>query len=208
MPRGAAASSAATVAHGDACGAIGRESINAGRNRRKPDRCKAVGGGKIERRAIARCQQFFLALSAAAPHRTDGVDDMLRRQPIAACDFGRSGRAAAEIFAFRAQLGPGRAMDRAVDTAAAEQGAVRGVDDGIELKRRDVGHANFEPGGADFGGKQRCRVRSSARAYHAHSACASARRSTVLFLPISSKCSSRKRRAARLPLTRSISKKS
>ena len=175
----------------------------------KCDRSKPMRGGKIERRAIAGRQQLLLALAAAAPHRPDRVDHMLGRQPIAARDLGAAGLAAAERPAFGEQFRSGGAMDGAVDAAAAEQRAVRRIDDRIERKRRDVGNADFKPGGADFG---RTAAASSCHHatqwYHAHSACASARRSTVLFTPISSKCSSRKRRAARLPLTCSISKKS
>ena len=66
-------------ADGDARGAIRREAIDAGRDRRKGDRGQAMRGGKIERRAIARRQQFIFAFSAAAPHRTDGVDDVFGR---------------------------------------------------------------------------------------------------------------------------------
>ena len=91
-------------------------------------------GGKIERRAIAGCEQFFLACAAALPHRTDGVDDVLRRQPIAARDFGRPGFAAAKPCTFRAQFRARRAMDRAVDPATAEQAAVCCIDDGIDVQ--------------------------------------------------------------------------
>ena len=54
-------------------------------------------------------------------------------------------------------------MDRAVDAAAAEQRAVRRVDDRIERKRRDVGNADIEPGGADLGGTQRRHIDHDAR---------------------------------------------
>jgi hypothetical protein len=40
-------------------------------------------------------------------------------------------------------------MDRAVDAATTEQALVRGIDNGIDRKRRDVGDANFEPRGTD-----------------------------------------------------------
>ena len=62
------------------------------------------------------------------------MDDMLRRQPIAARDLGRAGLAAAEGAAFGEQFRPGRAMDRAVDAAAAEQAAVGGIDDGVDAR--------------------------------------------------------------------------
>lgn len=144
---------------GDARGAVSRKSVDAGRDGRKRERDKTVGGGEVERGAIARRQHLILATSAAAPHRTNGVDDVLCRQPITARDFCCTGCAAAELFAFRAQRRSGRAMDRTIDAAATEQGAVRRVDDCVERKRRNVGHADFEPGGADFSSEERRIVR-------------------------------------------------
>ena len=41
-------------------------------------------------------------------------------------------------------------MDRAVDAAAAEQRGVRGVDDGVNAQRRDVGDDDFQPRRADL----------------------------------------------------------
>ena len=62
------------------------------------------------------------------------MDHMPRRQPIAAGDLGVAGLAAMERAAFGEQLGPGGAMDRAVDAAAAEQRRIRGVDDGVNAQ--------------------------------------------------------------------------
>ena len=45
-------------------------------------------------------------------------------------------------------------MDGAVDAAAAEQRAVGGVDDGVDVERGDVGDEDVEPRRADFGGEQ------------------------------------------------------
>jgi hypothetical protein len=36
-------------------------------------------------------------------------------------------------------------MDGAIDAAATEQGRIRGVDDGVNAKRGDVGNDDFEP---------------------------------------------------------------
>ena len=46
-------------------------------------------------------------------------------------------------------------MDCTINAAASQQCAVRRVDDSVERKRRNIGHADFEPGGADFSGKER-----------------------------------------------------
>jgi hypothetical protein len=121
---------------GNARGPIRRKTINTSRD-----------GWKRE--------QFVLAVIAAAPHRANSVNHMLCRKPIAGRDLRLTGHASAEFFTFRTQLGTGCAMDCTINTAAAEQCAVRRVDDCIERKRRYVGYADFEPGGADFSGKER-----------------------------------------------------
>ena len=78
-------------AHGDARGAIGRKAINAGRYGRKRKRRQPIRRGQIKRRAIARGQQFVFARAASAPYRTDSVDHVLGRQPVAFRDLGFSG---------------------------------------------------------------------------------------------------------------------
>ena len=88
---------------------------------------------------------------AAIPYRADGVNHVLRRQPISARDLCCAGRTAAQLFTLGAQLRTGGAMDCAIDAAATQQSPVSCVDDRIELKRRDIGHADFESRGADFG---------------------------------------------------------
>ena len=78
------------------------------------------------------------------------MNHMPRRQPIALGDLGVAGLAAVERAAFGEQLGPGRAMDRAIDATAAEQRRIRGVDDGVNAQRRDVGDDDFQPRRADL----------------------------------------------------------
>ena len=84
--------------------------------------------------AIARRQRVIFALAAAMPDRADGMNHMPRRQPIPFGDFGVAGLAAIERAAFGQQLGPSRAMDRAIDATAAEQRSVGGVDDGVNAQ--------------------------------------------------------------------------
>ena len=50
-------------AYSDACGAVHRKAVDAGRDRRKGDRRKSMGSRKTERRAVARCQEIVLALA-------------------------------------------------------------------------------------------------------------------------------------------------
>ena len=65
------------------------------------------------------------------PDRADGMDYVPRRQSVAQRDLGAAGPATMEVAALSEKRGPGRAMNRPVHTAAAEQGRIRGVDDGV-----------------------------------------------------------------------------
>ena len=138
---------------------------SAPRDRRENDRRRSRSPGtrssadrarpRAQRRAIAGREQIRLAARAAVPHRPDRVDDVFRRQVVAARDLRRAGGAAAERSAFRQQLPSGGAVDRAIDPAAAEQRGVGGVDDGVDRERGDVGDHDFELRRPNFGGKQR-----------------------------------------------------
>jgi hypothetical protein len=59
------------------------------------------------------------------------MNHMPRGQTVTTCDFGAAGFAPTERAALGKELGTGRAMDRAVDAAAAEERGIRGVDDGV-----------------------------------------------------------------------------
>src|ERR687898_255961 len=98
-----------------------------------------------QRAAIAGSKQFFLVGFAAAPHRPDGVDHMPGFQLVAASDFGLPGLGAAEGSAFGQQFRSGSAMNRAVDATAAQEAAVGGIDDGIDVQGGDVGNNDFQP---------------------------------------------------------------
>jgi len=65
------------------------------------------------------------------------------RQPIRRSDLGAAGLAAMERTAFRKKFGPGRAMDRPIDAATAQQRGIRGVDDSVNAQARDVGDDNL-----------------------------------------------------------------
>jgi hypothetical protein len=81
--------------------------------------------------AVTRRERLVLAFTAALPDRPDGMNDMARREPVAMGNPGVAGFAATKRAAFGEQPRPGRAMDRAIDPAAAKQRAIRGVDDGV-----------------------------------------------------------------------------
>src|SRR4051812_3825834 len=138
----------------DARGAIGWKAIDAGGDRRERNRCETVRRGQIERGGVAGREQRILVRVAAVPHRTDRVDDVTRRQPVAARDFRRPGLAAAKRAAFGQQLRPCGTMDRAVDAAAAEQRRVRGVDDRVDDEGGDVGDEDVAGRGTDGEGEE------------------------------------------------------
>jgi hypothetical protein len=90
-----------------------------------------MGLAQLHGAAVTGRQRLVLAFAAALPDRADGMNDIPRRKPVAMGDLGVAGLAATKRAAFGEQPRPGGAMDRAVDSATAEQRAIRGVDDGI-----------------------------------------------------------------------------
>jgi hypothetical protein len=142
----------ADVGDGDRRGPFRRKTVDAGRDRGKGHRPRAVRRRQFERAAIAGCEQAVLARRPAAPDRADRVDDESPLQPVAAGDLRLARGAAAEPAAFREQARPGGAMDRPVDAAAAEQRLVGGVDDRVEAERRDVGDDDLDRHGAQPAG--------------------------------------------------------
>ena len=63
----------------DACGTIGREAIDAGGNRGKGNRGKAVPATEFGRAAIAGGQRMIFAKISAVPYRSHGMNHMPRR---------------------------------------------------------------------------------------------------------------------------------
>ncbi len=94
--------------------------------------------GQLERTPVAGFEQRRLTGPAVPPHRPDGMNHVPRRQPMASRQFRIPGRAAVERSAFGEQLGAGRAMDRTVHPAAAQQRFVRGIHDRVHGEGRDV----------------------------------------------------------------------
>src|SRR5262245_13341158 len=131
-------------ADGDERRPLGRKAVSAGRDGGIGDRGEAVLGDKREAVAIAACEQPAFAALAAAPDGADRVNHMPRLEAEAGRDLGLARRATAERGASRFKLGAGRAVDRAVDAATAEQTPIGGVDDGIDIERGDVALDDFD----------------------------------------------------------------
>src|SRR6476469_4663391 len=116
----------------DRRGAVGREAESARGDRRIGNRGKSMPSGKSKRVAIAARKQRVLAALTAAPHGPDGVDHITCGKFEARRDLGLSGVAAAERLARFIEVTSGCAMDGAIDSAAAEQRPVGGVNDGLD----------------------------------------------------------------------------
>jgi hypothetical protein len=100
-------------------------------------------------------------MAAAVPNRSDRMDDMPRRQPVAFGDLGIAGFAATKRAALCEQLGSGGAMDRTIDAASTKQRDIGGVDNGVNAQCCDVGDDDFESRRTDVAGG-RCQAEAGA----------------------------------------------
>jgi len=117
---------------------------------RERDRFHVQLLGQLQRLPITVGQQCRLIAQAVLPDRADGVEHMLCRQIEGRCLADLAGRAAHARADLRQgtagveQLRAGRAMDRAVHAAAAQQGFVGRIDDRIHRQGRDVALPHFD----------------------------------------------------------------
>src|SRR6185503_2421306 len=136
---------ARALAHGDLHCELERVAVDAAADRGERDGLQTVLEGELQALAVAGGEKLRFSALAAAPHRSHGVDDVLRGQLVAPRDLRLAGRAAAERAAFLQQLAPRLAVDGAVHAAAAQQRRVRRVHDRVHRERRDVDLPGFEP---------------------------------------------------------------
>ena len=79
-----------------------------------------MGPAQIDGTAITGGKQSALAVIAAIPDRSDGMDHVPSRQPISPGNPGAARLATTQDAAFGKKLRSGRTMDSAVDAATAE----------------------------------------------------------------------------------------
>ena len=132
------------LAHGDLRRLRQREVVDARADGREIDRVAAVLAREAEAVAVAIGQQLRLAVLPVAPAGAGRVDDVARRQAVAAGDLRLAGSAAVEAAALVEQAGTGGHVDGPVHPAAAEQRAVGGVDDGVDVRLCDVALNDFK----------------------------------------------------------------
>jgi hypothetical protein len=93
---------------------------------------------------VAICQRLRLALFSATPDRSDCVNNESSRQTIPARDFSFAWATTIERSTFRDQLGPRRAMNRAIHSASAKKRRVGGIHNGINVQLGDVAAEDFD----------------------------------------------------------------
>src|SRR5207244_2376641 len=124
--------------YSDLCSFLEWVAVDAATDRRKGYRLDFVFHRNLQRIPVAICQGLRLAMCPAMPDRSDGVNDESSGQTIAASDFRFTGFTAAKCTAFRKQLRSRGAMNRAIDSSAAEKRRVRRVHNRIDLELRDI----------------------------------------------------------------------
>ncbi|KAI9163809.1 Calcium channel YVC1 [Paramyrothecium foliicola] len=128
-----------------------RVAIDAGADAAKGDGLDTARDGQLQALLVAAAEQG-LAGALVLEDGADGVDDVLGGQAVAAGDAGLAGGTAAELRALGAQAAARGEVDGAVDAAAAEEGAVGGVDDGVDLEGGDVAAEEADAVVDGFGG--------------------------------------------------------
>jgi len=115
-----------------------RITICAATDRRKSNRLDAIFNRELQRAPIAIRQDLRLMAFSSSPNRANCVNDKTRRQTISASNFRCTGSTTAEGPAVRKQLRASPAVNRAIDSATAEERSVRRVYDGIDIEFRDI----------------------------------------------------------------------
>ena len=100
--------------------------------------------GEAQDISVASCQLVTLCAAASFPNWAYGMDDVACRKSESRRNAGLPGRASNTGPHFRdattcfQQFGPGGAVNRTVDSAAAEQPFIGSVDDCVDRKCRYV----------------------------------------------------------------------
>ena len=113
------------------------------------DSREAMLAGNGDGAAVARGQQRVLIVPASVPDRADRVDDVPCGELVTTGDLRVACGTAAERTALGQQFGSRATVDGPVNASPAEQRGVGGVDDRINVKRRDVGDDHLQLRSAD-----------------------------------------------------------
>ena len=144
---GEAARTARCLQHGpdrDMGGARGGKPVDAGRDGGEGNRTQIMACSKVQRAPVTAGKRRILALLAAAPDGTDHMDHTFRGEIVTLCDPGLARRARAKRRAFRRQFRPRRSVNCAAHAAAGREVAIGGIDNGVNLQRRNVSVDDFD----------------------------------------------------------------
>lgn len=118
---------------GNSARPVHRKTVGACADRWKRNPGYSAFPGNLETTPVTAGQEFLLPVLSPAPDRTNGVDHPSGRKPIAFRDFRVSGLATAERAAFGEQFRACGPVNGPINTAAAQQGGIRRIDDGLDL---------------------------------------------------------------------------
>src|SRR5512138_2616743 len=144
LDRGVPGEELAHRGDGDVSRAVEGKAIDAGGDRGESDAARADFPGDLQRGAIAGGEQRLLVLAATAPHRTHGVDHVLRLEVEPLGVDGIPGVAAADPGAGLTQVSARGAVDRTAHAAAGPELSVGGVHDGVDIEPGDVAGVDLD----------------------------------------------------------------
>ena len=120
-------------------------SVRACRDRGKRQRGKSLLVGQPHGFAVTACQSFSLAVLAAAINRTHRVNDVFCGKLSAGSDHGLSSgqrsNPADDLAAFGQDRRASCTMNRAIHSASAQQGRIRGIHNRVGGFFGDIGRA-------------------------------------------------------------------
>lgn len=131
--------------HGDVGGPFLGKVVNAGADCREGDQVDVVFCGQSQTGLVTRAQQIIFIALTAVPHRSNRVDDVLRGELVSGSDLRHARGASTQFPALFEQFRSSGSMDGAINTTAAQQGFIGGIDDRVDLELADVPCENLDP---------------------------------------------------------------
>src|SRR5699024_4047465 len=122
-------------AYGDPGRLIQREAVYARRDGWKSNYPDIILPGNFQRFLITAGKKRFLITISPIPHWPDGMDYILHRQVVTACNFCVACFTATERLSFLEQSVRRRPVHCAVDTASTEEARIRSIDNRICITR-------------------------------------------------------------------------
>jgi hypothetical protein len=123
----------------DLGGKLYRITENAGADAGESDAVNIIFDRDFKRTPITGCQQFGFIVVASAPNGAYRMDDEPGGKTVAFSQFSIAGMTAVQLPAFPQKLGSRGTMNSAIDTPAAQEAGIGGINDRIDRERSDIG---------------------------------------------------------------------